>query len=249
MTKDAQSPYVAELRNELVAAAHRKIAARKRRQRYLLNGAALLLVLVLAVGYMQFSSKPSSAAVLSVTRSNHVIMVDLKSTSATPKEIADELDHYGIDAKVTEKPVSPSGVGRLVSFSLEGTASIAQPSSAYFMHFSLSDEKGQHVELGLGRAAKPGESYVKLVNAYDHGEVLNCSNTLGRQVRDVIDKVNSLNVDVHWYTQRGPEIYEVDVPPFSTYFITGATSDKPNSIIVYISETPNPFTVSGTDCS
>jgi hypothetical protein len=174
-------------------------------------------------------------------------MVDLKSTNATPEQIANELKRYDIDARVVERPASPSGVGKFVTFTQNGQA-IAEPSSTYFMHFSLADEKKQRVELGLGRTAHPGEQYLKFVSAYDRGELLHCSNTLGRQVKDVYDELSALHVDVTWRTSKDPNVPVVDVPPYNEYFITSAVSDKPNSIVVYFAPAPNPF-VSETDCT
>ena len=243
---NATPPFVSELRDELVAAAQRKIDKRRTRHRRTVNGVAAVLVFVAIFSVFRISEKPSEAGVLSVTRENHLINVDLKSTSATPEQIADELQHAGIDATVTEVPVSPSGVGRFVYVEQQGGP--AQPSSTYFQHFTLSDQKHQRVELRLGRTAQQNETYIKRVNAYDANEPLHCTDTMGRQVKDVFDKLRSLNVTIRWFNQTGPEITEIGTPPFPTYFINSAISDKPNSLLVYVAPEPMVLFGSTTDC-
>jgi hypothetical protein len=87
------------------------------------------------------------------------------------------------------------------------------------------------------------------VNAYEDGEPLHCSNTMGRQVKDVIGQLQAMNLTLRWFNQTGPQISSIDSPPYPMYFINGAITDKPSSLIIYVSAEPIPLFGNTTDCA
>src|SRR4051794_12820919 len=97
MNKAAPS-YVSELREELIAAARRRIETRRRRHRVAFRGLAMFAIAIIGMSLFHFTEKPGEAGVLSVTRTDNQISVDLVSTNATSAQIASELERHGIDA-------------------------------------------------------------------------------------------------------------------------------------------------------
>jgi hypothetical protein len=245
---DGTPRFVQDLRAELVSAAKRNNDRRKRRQRRSLNAMALLAVLVLTAGLVQFNAKPSTADVLDFRRSNGLITVQLKTTNARASQIVTELKRNDIDASILEVPVSGSGVGKFAALSHGGTELPTQ-GSTYFQEFTLADEDQQKLTIWFGRQAQIGETFVKFVNAYEPGEYLHCSGTLGRPVRDLEPVLRERNLSAQWISFGDSSSIPNDQPGLREYFIVTAMADRPNSVRIYVSPTPVPLLGSATDCA
>lgn len=236
--------FVNELRDELVAAAQRKIDKRKNRHRRTMRGLTVLITIVATTSVLRLSEKPSEAGVLDVHRSGGIISVDLKTTSASNAQIVSELHRYGVEAVVNKVPVSISGVGKFVTVGNQNAGFSA--SSIYFRHFTLPDQKHQQVNLWLGRNARDDEPYAISFNAYAQGEPLHCSNTLGRKVKDALPLLQQRQMHLQW--QQFGENTPASIDAIQNSYIDLAVSDRNNSIRIYVSAEPLPLAGSATDC-
>jgi hypothetical protein len=241
--------FVDNLRNELVSAAERNIERKRRRHRRSLNTLAVIAVLVLTAGIVQFNAKPSAAEVLDFHRSNGLITVDLTTTNARASQIVDELKKNGIDASIVEVPVSNSGVGKFTALSHGGGSESPVQGTTYFQQFTLADQDNQKLTIWFGRAARTDETYVKFVNAYDPGESLHCSNTLGRTVRDGLNTITERQLSAQWFSFSDSQPLGTNSAGLEDRFIITAVADRPKSVRIYVSPEPVPLVGTATDCA
>lgn len=247
---EATPRFVNDLRDELVAAAQRKIESRRRRQRRALHGLAAIASLIILTSVLRFTEKPANAGVLDITKANGVITVNLKTERANTHQITDELNRYGVDAKVLEVPVSDSGIGKFVALSHDSSSTNSNGSSStYFQQFTLPDQKQQKVDLWFGRKANGNEEYAKTINAFDPGEILHCSGTLGRTVQEALPKLKSRHLVVTWQQVSGELISKIDSGQYSSYLVTAAATERPNTVRVLVSAEAAPLFGSTTDCA
>jgi hypothetical protein len=206
-----------------------------------LSGVATVAVLFTA---LQFHREPSQATALDVRRINDVISVNLKAADARTDSIIHELNAFGVDATITEVPASPSGVGQFLNTQYDGTGKL-QP-TGYSRHFTIPDTNGQHITLLRGRTAQPEEAYDYRPSAYASGEPLHCSNTLGQKGQTLSKTLHERHIEASW------QLLEAGSQPVSEQraqdeYVVNALSDKPNSVVVYVSHEPRPLG-STTDC-
>jgi hypothetical protein len=238
--------FVRELREQLVAAAQRRVDRRRKRQKRLLAGVCAVAVVITATATLQLQQDPSQASALDVRRVNDVIAVDLKATNASSDQIIEDLKRFGIEASINEVPVSHNATGYFFGVETQDPNTDVTP-SGQISHFTLPDLQHQKITISRGRPANPDETYAYSTNAYLPGEPLHCSNTLGRRLKDVSHELESRNLSVKLQSILSANEPLQDANA-NDQWVVSAITDKPNSVVIFVS--PEPINlVATTDCS
>ena len=167
-------------------------------------GAALGITLVL------HNPAPAAAAVEFRTSGDYIV-----ATVVNPYAAEQQLDAafaaHGLDITLKLVPVSPSLVGDVVYMDISAGASGIEtlpsptreaPGGPLQVGLRIPvDFKGQ-AAIDLGRAARPGETYVSTGDAFAPGEVLYKSGLLGMRVSAAQAKLKALGLSAEWRDER-----------------------------------------------
>ena len=192
-------PFLAELRDEVAAAARRVDADAEHHDpaqhghgtRWPLAGAAALLV-VAALG-ATFVLRPTPASAnLQVIRQGDELVIRLIDVATRPQEIEMAATEAGLDVQVVEVPVGPSNVGRFVGD--QGTGPFGQDvfrpegldGQPSFDGFRIPVDYDGQLMLRLGRPARAGETWAVGSIATSAQEPLACAPLLGAPLSDTL---------------------------------------------------------------
>jgi hypothetical protein len=182
-------PLIPGLGEELAAAADRMHRRRRRRYQAAAAGSLAVLFAGAVLATTTFEAKPASADVR-ITERNGRVEVLLTDLEARPQVVEDALRDADIDADVVSVPVSPSIVGRFVNLQASAGRSDLEPLDGDITTargFSVPEGFVGHLELTLGRPARPGEDYAVGGNALSADEPLACRSLQGHPVSELLD--------------------------------------------------------------
>ncbi len=210
------------LRQQLVEAAERRndeppVPLRRRpAARWPLAVAAAAVVALVVVGFGVFRDDRTVAADVRVSLEGDELTLQLSGHDVRAKEIVDAARTAGLDVTVSEVPVGPSNVGRLVrseSSELPPVLEMIGPDGASFLGFRLPRDWPGTLHLTLGRAAEPGEPFIVSSDALQSGEALECRNELlGADLAEVAAQLRGEGFDVRTFALPTPgEVLELGV--------------------------------------
>jgi hypothetical protein len=188
-------PFDERLRNELMAAVHRRP---RRRRRHVAVAAVALAIGGLLAASLVADQRPASADV-EITHEDGRVIVRLTDLANTADEIEAAIDAEGLDVRVEAVAAGPSHVGRFVGE--VGDADIddverSEVDGVSFMAFSIPEDWDGTLTVLLGRPAGPDEPYVSSTDAFAPGEPLACSSALGMPLRSVVERLKGFDVTV-----------------------------------------------------
>lgn len=227
------SPFHIAFREELLEAAQRASARRRRRFRL---GLGALFAAVL--GTLAWLVPDPVAADVSVRVVDGFVEVTLRGPVDSNDEILDALERHDIDAAVRSVPTGPSAVGRFISVEADGAGSpsdveMLDPHGPAFGGFRLREGIDTGVTIGLGRPAEPGEPYEAYTNPFDQGEPLHCRGVLGQTLADAAEHVDGLTITVRFDEPIGTVIMSLDDAlrdGFGTTFVVGGSASSANDV-------------------
>lgn len=190
----------------------------------LLAVAALLVAVVLATSLL---ATPVEAGVR-VRQSGDMWVIELRDASMGPRAVESALRREGIATTVIVAPVGPSRVGQFVT--TEGMELVGADASSSAIVRVPADRP---VTLALGRAARRGEPYAALSDAYAAGEPLECSGLWGRPVGDMLTAAQQHSLSVRFLRPDGQPAGDDDL---ATGVVTDALLRSPDDLVVYVSE-------------
>jgi hypothetical protein len=239
--------FVTELRAELVGAAHR-LHRRRLRRRRIATRAAVVAAVVAIVGVgaglaaTTFEPAPASAGVHVETVDGRLILT-VERVEVAPDSVVSALDDHGIEAEVRTVPVGPSQVGRFASGSFDPGPGVEllDPEDGTFSGFSIPVDYRGHIELELGRPARPGERYAG-GDAFADGEPLACSGLYGQPLTAVAEYVAAhpdLRIRVEGAGDGGSltaptPIDDVIDGPMATWLVVRATPRSAHDVDVQV---------------
>lgn len=170
---------------------------RGRRRRWTAGVGAAVAAVAAVVGSLALTGSPAAADVR-VTFEGPFVRVTLTDLDTKPREIVSALADAGFEASVRLDPVGPSNVGRFTSVVMSSGLDLDQgsrlvPDDGVSAFVFLRGTSGA-LEIGLGRAAEPGEVWVIPSDATAEGEVLHCVDVVGRRIRDVRRELRGIDV-------------------------------------------------------
>lgn len=205
------TPFETRLRAELMSGIARD--RRRRARRRVALPAAACLALVVAAAVVAVASRPgagpgapevASAGAVVVHEAEGAFEVTVADLEAGPDEVRRELAEAGITrVEITSAAVPGSEVGRFVGLGtvpegfelLDGTRVDGRP---VFTSFRIPTDLSAPLELVMGRAAEPGESYAFAYDAYGPGQPLHCTGLWGTRVEEMLDDLDRLGVRAEW---------------------------------------------------
>jgi hypothetical protein len=178
--------------------------------------AATVAALLFALPALLPSNAPggahrAAAAVAFRTQGRYIVAV-IKDPVADGEELKAEFAEHGLDISLQLLPVSPSFVGKFVFEGDSGTEGGPAIETLYDPDAACTTPGGSqcpiglripldfqgHADLGLGRAAEPGEEYVSANDAFAPGEALHDSGLRGMTVHDALRVLDGLGVRAIW---------------------------------------------------
>ena len=205
------TPFEARLRTELMGGIARDQKRRARRRvavpaagSLALVVAAAVLAVVLRPGAGPVAPDVASAGAVVVREAEGVFEVTVADLEAGPDEVRRELTEAGITGvEITSAAVRDSDVGRFVGlgavpegFEVLGGSSV--DGRPVFTSFRIPADLAAPLELVMGRAAEPGESYAFAYDAYGPGQPLHCTGLWGMRVEEILDDLERLGVRAEW---------------------------------------------------
>lgn len=237
-------PYVDALRGELVRAAHQNSPGKSRAAILRLvvgTTVAAVAIFSIVINTVVQPEHPARELALQIRQGDGFIQIAAVDSRASSSKMESELRAYGVDARVSTFPVSPSLVGRWEAIAdREGGESTEQ-------FGSLSLPHGWSGQLMLGRAAAPNENYTRSASALIAGEALHCQGIEQLPLDQTQRAVEELGFRSRWMelvvseggVRPGPDAIEfqsVDPPTSGTF--AGATSVSDAEIILFVSLAP-----------
>jgi hypothetical protein len=168
--------------------------------------AAALLSITLAL----HNPAPAAAAV-EFSRSDGYIVATVVNPYAAAQQLDAAFAAYGLDIDLKLVPVSPSLVGGVVYMDEPSGASGIEtlssptreaPGGPLQVGLRIPVDFTGHADIDLGRAARPGETYVSAGDAFAPGEALYKSGLLGMRVREAVVRLEALGLTAEWRDQR-----------------------------------------------
>lgn len=247
--------FLAELRAEISAAAHREHERmnRGRRRRDVMRVGALAATVVVAVFAAVFVvSAPEANAGVEISRSGDDLVVRLTDLETRPEEVAHAAAEAGLDVTVAEVPVGPSNVGRFIAAEAEGgyppdlRVVDGDPSTA-FLGFRIPAGYDGRLDLLMGRAAGSGDAWAVASDATARGELLECADVVGARLAEVTDAVPS-GIDTQiLLLDEGAFLSSDDaLRHHGDALIVRATSPAPATLWIEVTEQPERFPLSDT---
>lgn len=196
----SKEEFLAGLRAEVVDAQAAKAAGR-RVDAVTRLAAAAVVVAVAVVAFVVVSPSPAHAGV-DVTRIGDDLVIRLTDLETHPDEIVDAAREAGLDVVVDQVPVGPSNVGRFVGDTQRGDypeelRSVDSDGASTFVGFRIPHDYSGELRLRLGRPAEVGEEWVVSSQAVAPGELLACSDVVGRSLAEVVPALpEGVNVQI-----------------------------------------------------
>lgn len=247
MTRDE---FLAQLREEVGAAAARGATPTRPRGQLPAALAAAAVVLVVAVaGFVALSPDPVAAGV-EVLRDDRGVLIRLTGAGTSPEAIERAAASEGLALSVDEVPVGPSNVGRFVSATgseLPELIELIDPDgTSTAAGIRIPFEFDGELALSVGRAAEEGEEWAAASDATQAGELLACEPvrdmTLDRAVELADAAAESVRIILR---TTGQEIDPVDLPDHPDATVDRIVSPAPDVLWVYAQtgpdQTPTPL--------
>jgi hypothetical protein len=267
--------YSAEFRSEMLAqitGEDREVAVVRRarpdrpRRPLLLGalGATTLLACAALAAVLATGSAVSPApadAVSFHTSANGDLLASIADPFATRTRLNAAFAKQGLHITVRLIPASPSTVGRVLYMSLSSSRGPQIEPLREGQHCTSGDADcaiGLRIPrgftatatIGLGRPARPGETYASSGSAFAPGELLHCSGLLGATVAQGLPALERHKFTIQWmqdievamlHSGTSSRARTVADPP-ANYYIWGATLSSHGHIVVQIEPKPWPAT-------
>jgi hypothetical protein len=191
------TPYVEQLRDELVRAATRQHRARRRRRALFASGAGVVglagLVALLVGLLVSPSEQPASAeGTVRVTRNEAETLVEIVDIDR-PDEVVADLRAVGLDVARAEQTTGPSRVGTVVGFSVEGDTRQTPDTDAFYSAYVIG-RAGVTITVGVETPA--GAAYDAATDALAEGEALHCLSWLGQSTAELAAVAQANDIDL-----------------------------------------------------
>ena len=213
----SHGPAAQALLQEVIAMDHdatESRASRRVRQRrrlvFAVAAAAGVAALLFALTVALRPAPPAAAAVRFQTSGDYIV-----ATVVDPYAAEQQLDAafaaHGLHITLKLVPVSPSMVGSVVYMGSSADASQIgvlysktkrAPGGPLPIGLRIPVDFKGSADIVLGRAAKPGETYVSTGDAFAPGEALHGSGLLGMQVSAALVKLQQLGLSAQWRALR-----------------------------------------------
>jgi hypothetical protein len=215
----SQSPAAQALFEEVTAVEHTSPASDpvptkspRRRLRIAVVVAALAVVSAVAFGIVaDLRQAPPAAAAVEFRTSGSFIVATVENPFAAERQLDAAFAAHELNITLKLVPVSPSMVGSVVYMGSSADASEIgvlysktkqAPGGPLPIGLRIPvDFKGQ-ADIVLGRAARPGETYVSTGDAFAPGEVLHGSGLMGMRVSAALIKLRALGLSAEWRDLR-----------------------------------------------
>ena len=164
--------------------------------------AAAILVLGIVVAALLLRDPTPAAASVEITVEGNDLVVRLTDLETRPEQIVSAAAKAGLDVRVETVPVGPSQVGRFIgadASSLPADLSITEGSHLAFTGFRIPRDWTGTLSLKLGRPARDGEAWVGAADALAPGGAAACRPVLGATVAEAADELGDLGLDVRWF--------------------------------------------------
>ncbi len=221
--------------------------------------ACATLATLLATG-SAVSPAPADAVAFHTSPSGD-LLASITDPFATRTRLNAAFAKQGLHITILLIPVSPSAVGRVVYMSLSSSRGPQIEPLREGDHCTPGDAdcaiglripKGftATATIGLGRPARPGETYESSGSAFAVGELLHCSGLLGATVAQALPALERHKLTIQWmedievasrHSDVSSRARTVTDPPTS-YYIWGANLSSHGHIIVQIEPKPWPAT-------
>ena len=227
------------LRQQLVTAAERRhdipTAQPRRARRVWSAGIAAAAALTVVVGFGIWSDEQPVAADVRVSLDDDHLTLQLHGHDVRADEIVQAARAAGLDVSVSEVPVGPSNVGRLVraqASELPPVLELIGPDGATFLGFRLPRGWNGTLRLTLGRAAQPGERYVATSDALLPGEPLACRDRImGEDLATVAEELRAEGYSVRTFALPTPGDV-TDLDPYRDWKVVKVEALGPDELWV-----------------
>jgi hypothetical protein len=154
---------------------------------------------------------PPAAAAVEFRTSGDYIVAIIENPYAAAQQLDAAFAAYGLDITLKLVPVSPSMVGAVVYMGLPSgmggievlySPSRKAPGGPLPIGLRIPVDFKGHADIVLGRAARPGETYVSTGDAFAPGEALYGSGLLGMRVSEALVKLQALGLSAEWRDER-----------------------------------------------
>ena len=184
----------------------------RRRLRVAVTVAALAVGAAVAFGIVtELHQAPPADAAVEFRTSGSFIVATVENPYAAERQLDAAFAAHGLNITLKLVPVSPSLVGSVVYMgSSAGASGIGvlysttkqAPGGPLPIGLRIpADFKGQ-ADIVLGRAARPGETYISTGDAFAPGEVLHGSGLMGMRVSAALVKLRALGLSAEWRDLR-----------------------------------------------
>lgn len=199
------------LRQQLVEAAERRALAEEPHRRGWVRwsaglvAAAMLAVVFVGVGTLR--DDQVVAADVDIRVAGESLVLELRGRDVSSAEIVEAAKEAGLDVTVSEVPVGPSNVGRLVNSTASELPPVLEAIGAdgrTFLGFRIPKDWPGTLGLTLGRAALPGEPFAVASDALQPGEPLACRELMGRDLAEVATELRAEEFTVRTFVLPTP---------------------------------------------
>ncbi len=238
-----EQQFTEALRQQLVLAAERQHddaapapapAPRRSLPKWSVALVAAAVLAVAVVGVTVWGDERPVAADVRVSLDDDHLTMQLTGRDVRADEIVAAAREAGLDVSVTEVPVGPSNVGRLVLANASEQPPALEmigPDGAAFLGFRLPRDWQGTLQLTLGRAAEPGEEYVVASDALLPGEPLECRELLGRDLGTVAEELRAEGYEVRTFALPSPgEVFEL--APYRDWLVAKIEAVGPDELWV-----------------
>jgi hypothetical protein len=219
---NAEQSFKAELREQLVSAAHRQVASSRRVRRHGLLAAAAVAATIALVAAVSIMGRPQPASAgVEIRVVGGRLEIRLTDVETRAGYVQDQIRKAGLDVAVITVPVGPSQLGRFVRVAGDDPPqlrTIDERGASTFVGFSVPVGWNGHLDLALGRAAHAGEGYVAFSDAYAAGEPLACSGLWGKSAVAAVPIAESRHVDIVFE----PFVDGLGQPPIAASALAGS---------------------------
>lgn len=242
------TPFVAALREQLVAAAGREAAARRaaaiRRRRWsarVASGAVAAAIGIVAFAALVLPGADRAAAEVVVRVRAGEVQVTLVSVEQSPRRVETAVREAGLDVSIRGVHVGPSRVGRFVGDESTGPLPPelrplhAGPGG--FRGFVLPEGWSGTLHLLVGVPTPGDADYAVFSDALAPGEALACRDLAGRSAEEVSVALapEDLLVRAEAHLDRGVvplSAVELSAPPWAAWTVTAIDSVSARTVVL-----------------
>jgi hypothetical protein len=205
-----------------------------------MGAAAVMLTVVLFVAVSKDDTASAGVEIHVVDGRLQVALTDVETRA---EFVENAVADAGLDISVTSEPVGPSIVGRFVSAGGQDSTVIDhldERGDRSFIGFSVPLHWPGHVDVVLGRAAKRGEDYVALSDAYAAGEPLSCTGIYGQTAAAAAAQLEQLGLDaafqpfVDGRAQPLVDVRAIDAAAEREWSVSDAVALSPKRVVLTI---------------